>query len=383
MRARPSNPVLFLAFLAALAALTQSGVAADTARPASTQLTTPPQLEKVQPNLDHYFPKNQERDALVYVRFDLKADGKVINADVAPGGFYDSRFRSAALQMITRLRFVPAMVDGTPVDYAGALMPIRFRGGQGPVQGVTQEFRKEARKVQQLIEEKDLAGAHHHAQWMLSEKVRLAFEFAVLQATMADTYARTGNLHRALSATQEITARTNLRIAAFQPGGPLPEVDERDYLITRDMLNSMLRLRFGLAASQGLYLDAVRAHADLQALKLVSADDPSFNTFAKLMQALRTEPELRGHVVIGETEYWSQDLWFRHFTVQNVRNGALRGIRLACADYRREIPYAPDVEWNVPSRWEGCKAGFSASAGTEFDIVEYRERSAPGSGPGS
>ncbi len=56
-------------------------------------------------------------------------------------------------------------------------------------QGVTPEFRAELGKVDQLIKEKDFAGAHFHAQWMLRERVRFNYEYAVLQALLAQTLA--------------------------------------------------------------------------------------------------------------------------------------------------------------------------------------------------
>lgn len=61
-------------------------------------------------------------------------------------------------------------------------------------------------------------------------------------------------------------------------------------------LEHLLRLRFILAESQGLYLDAIRAHADMQALGFVKADDRTLGRFRELLGKAREEPTLTGHV---------------------------------------------------------------------------------------
>jgi TonB family protein len=367
-----------LQFPAALALISAAVAADGTADPPPSRYTAA-RLAKSQPTFDHYFREPLDRDGLVFVRFDLTADGKVENPTVADGGFYDARFSKVALNIARQLRFTPAQLDGKPVSSPGLRVPIRFQmalvGGQ-PVQGVTQEFRNEANKVQQLIEKKDFSGAHHHAEWMLAEKVRLSFEYAVLQATLADTYARMGNPHSALIASREITKRARMGTEDYQPGGALPNVHLSDYLLTRDLLNHILRLRFGLAASQGFYLDAVQAHADLQALDMVRKDDSSMATFDLLVKALETAPELRGQVRVDDSGDWNHELSLRSFTVQSVRNGSIRAITLDCADNGRKLPYAPDVEWAVPGKWQKCRVHFDADPGTEFEIVEFREPAA-------
>ncbi len=158
---------------------------------------TLPKLQGHQPKVDEYYPQPVNRSALVFVRVNITAKGKVQDATVADGGFHDERFAKAALQIAGQLRFAPAKLNGEPVDYY-ALIPIHFQYFDGSSHTVSGSFREEAGKVEKLLEQKDFAGAHFHAQWMLAEKVQTNHEYAILQTTLADTFARTGNIHRAL-----------------------------------------------------------------------------------------------------------------------------------------------------------------------------------------
>jgi len=362
----------------ALSVASSAGITAEATAPPSVVRLVPPRLDKDQLSLDRFYPEPQDREALVYVGFRLTAKGEVADPVIEEGGFHDKRFTDAALKIVRQLRFKPAMLDGTPVDYPDAKIPVRFSlpGSDGHgIRGVTEEFRKEAKKVGELIEKKDVAGAHFHAQWMMAEKVKLAYEFALLQATLAETHARSGNLHRALTASREVTAYTGMGFHDYEPGGPLPKVSLHDFLLPKELLGYMLQLRFNLASSLGFYLDALRAHADLQALGMVPAGDPTMATFQKLLEAVQTVPMLRARARIDEAREWNHELWFHNFSVRSVRNGSLQQIQLRCGTGNtRELVYVPDAEWNVPERWKYCDVRFIGSPGTEFDIVEFRDR---------
>lgn len=358
--------------LALALAICSATVAGEPASPQGTRRFTPPRLleRKLQSNFDSFYPNPRDREALVYVRVDLSATGGVEKTEVAEGGFHDPRFAAAAQRMAQRLRFAPAMEDGQPVPFQGVTIPIRFQLNVN--RGVTPEFRKEALKVQKLIEDKDPAGAHFHAQWMMSEKVRFGFEFTVLQATMAHTYARTGEYHRALLASQQVTAHTGINSDIYEPGGPLPKVTLSDFILPREMLENMLRLRFALASSQGMFLDALRAHADMQALGMVAEGEPSMASFTRILDAVQTSSSQRAHVVIPESGSWKHPLWLHRFTVESVRGGAIGTIAIACSGYDRVVTYKPDVAWRIPERWSDCEATFQGAPNTEFDVLEFR-----------
>lgn len=346
--------------------------AQDAPAPGAVMKLVPPSLERKQRNMDDLFPASQDREALVFVLVKIDDKGTVIDAQLDEGGFHDQRFEDAARKIARRLKFVPATLDGRNVEY-GARVPIRFLVGGSVIQGVTPEFRKEAKKVQELIEQNDVAGAHFHAQWMLSEKVKLNFEYAVLESTLAYTHARAGNVHRALMASRNVTAHTGMGMDEYQPGGPLPRISMKDFLLTKELLDPMLKLRFSLASSQGLYLDAVKAQADRQALGLAAKDDGYSRDMAKLLNTLKIAPRLRGHIRIDEKGIWDHELWFNRFAIHSLSGGTLAAMLLTCDGYSRTLTYAQGAEWSIPARWSKCRLRFEGTAATQFDIMEYRE----------
>lgn len=333
-----------------------------------------------QPRKSSMYPYGALRDALVYLRVDVSDKGEVTHVELEEGGFHSDEFVRAAISRARTVRFSPATLNGQPVEYKGVIFPLLFRlvGPEGQIKSVTKQFRSEAVKVQKLIQEKDFAGAEHHANWMLAEKVALSYEFAVLQATLADSYARVGQYHAALEAVRIATTRAGMTSQAYSPGGPLPGISDSELLLPRSQLAQLLRLRFALADSQGTYLDALRAHADLQALGLVVAEDPTMARFQEVLRIVQTAPTLKAHARVV-SKRWTHALMFHGFTVAGVTGGSLRKIWLTCGDFRRILDYVPDAEWRIPNRYSGCSAAFEGDPGTEFDIVEFRD--APGIAP--
>lgn len=136
--------------------------------------------------LDVRWPGEVTREAYVIVEFDVLANGKTANVRVADGGFHEKRFADAALLAVRRSTWQPRRLNGVAVDSPGMRKGIRF-SIQEMEPGVTKEFLDEARKVEDLLKKGDFAGGEFHAQWMLAEKVTLNYEYALLQAQLAQT----------------------------------------------------------------------------------------------------------------------------------------------------------------------------------------------------
>lgn len=362
-----------------LAGFTLACVATRAAEAPTAAVVIPPKvIESTTRAFGSHYPVGARRDALVYVRFNVNARGEVTDAEVDEGGFYSPEFQRAALATVKSLRFEPATLNGQPVEYMGERFGIGYMTGDSsgnPIKGVTRDFRSEALKAQKLIQAGDYAGAEHHANWMMAEKVALRFEFAVLQSTLADTYARTGQHHLALVAAREATSRLGMKTDLYEPGGSLPKLAAANFLLTKDQLAQLLRLRFVLADSLGFSLDALRAHADLQALGLVVEEDPTMARFRELLRGVLATPAVKGHARLGERG-WNHSFLFHRFTIAGVRAGAVRKISLGCAGFRRELDFMPDAEWSIPSKYRNCSARFDGDPGTEFDIIEFRDAQA-------
>ncbi|MEY2855301.1 MAG: hypothetical protein RL030_2433 [Pseudomonadota bacterium] len=329
----------------------------------------PPRLVAKQ-NLPNLYPGFPDREALVYVSFLVGTDGRASSLTINEGGFYNKRFSDAALQFVSRVRFVPAMRDGVPVAVS-EVMPVRFsvEGNRG----VTAEFRSEMAKVVRLAQDKDYVGAHFHAQWMLAEKVQLNYEYAVLNYTIADTQARMGNVHRALIASRAATGRVSMDMEKYEPGGPIPLRRESDFTLSKGVLEAALRQRFALAASQGFFLEALRTHADLQGLGIIRKDDPTMATFEKVLSHVQTSPTLVANVQIDEDAYWDHDPLFSRLVVVGVKGGTLEGLELRCASQIQMFKIQDSVELSIPENARGCRGRFIGTPGTRFKLIELRD----------
>jgi TonB family protein len=318
----------------------------------------------------------EKLEGLVFVRFDLDAQGRPYNLVVEDEGFQVEVFGPAALRVVKSYRFEPATKDGVPVE-SQTRMPVRFGLRLEP--GITREFRAEVNKVVDLLDAKDYAGAHVHAQWMLSEKARLNYEYAVLKATLANTLARTGEIHAALEAVRSVTKPTTTQIEQFSVGGSVPIVTAKDFLLPLEMTGQLLELQFVLAASQGLDGEAAMAYAYLQGLGLVTESSPATLEFRKVRARLESAPRLEGTVRVGQSEIWRQQLVFGHFALRGVEGGEIRRLVVDCgvggtlsASYS-DSKQIPETVYTVPQGGTLCTLDIFAPPGTTMRVVEYRQ----------
>jgi hypothetical protein len=109
----------------------------------------------------------------------------------------------------------------------------------------------------------------------------------------------------------------------------------------------------------------------------VPADDPSMEIFNKILQHVTTSRTLVAHIRIDEKKYWNHELYHKTFGVSAVSGGTITKVVIGCAGYTRVLDFQADVEWTIPEKWNGCTTDFIGTPGTEFDIVEFRDRTKP------
>lgn len=314
------------------------------------------------------WPGDRDREALVYVEFDLSPEGKVTDARLAAGGFHDPRFVQEALRGLRGSTFEPAREAGKPIAYAGLVIPVHFH--LDVEKGITREFRQELDNSRKFIENGDYAGGHFHTEWMLSEKVKLGYEYAVLQAQLAHTHAAVGNVDRALEAAAFATSRTTPRIAGFDPHAPVPELSPNLFLLPKGAVGSLLDLRVRLYAQQGLAIEALESYYELAGLMKKETHPAMHEVAAQLRRVLDGDGALVGKVVMTERGFWRHQLYRRTFSIGNVQ-GELRKVRLTCEGKQRDLKWAPDTTWTVPATWRSCSTSVDADPGTRFQFVEY------------
>lgn len=315
---------------------------------------------------------SSSREAMVYVQFLVSTEGIPTEVKVLQDrGFHTDIFRNAAMKYVRGMRFKPATRDGVPVVYGPLTQSIRFGLDLArEEQGVTPEFRRELDAVVKFMKDGDYAGAQFHAEWMLREKVKLGYEFAVLQAQLAQTLANVERYDEALAATWAATSRTSSDSAGFRIGDPPPPNDIEKYLLPKDLVVYLLELRMRLLAKQGDVLRALKTYNELAGLEELKADDPRTALANKLVEILQSNDALlfKGQVKANQ-EFWSHELFRPRFSTRNV-SGKLSIVHLHCRGEFAQFEFEADKIWTLPSGWEGCIVELYGEPGATLEFVE-------------
>lgn len=309
----------------------ETSPAADLSAEADARFT-PPSIRSQRP-ID--YPMGESREALVYVRVLISPKGVPTQIEVLKDrGFHTPDYVRAAEQFVRSMRYKPAELDGVPVEY-----------GPG-----------------------DYQGANFHAEWMLREKVKLNYEFAVLQAALAQTHAAAGNEDDALAAVIDATSRTSSESPGFRLRQPAPPNDPSKYLLPKDLVVSLLELRMRLLVRNGDLVAALRTYSELGGLVQIAADDPRARLAEELTLLLESGKALAFEAKVAG-EYWSHELFHPRFTVRNLQ-GRLDLIHLHCRGEYDEQPFESREFWDVPEGWESCVVEFYGEPGAQFELVE-------------
>lgn len=322
-------------------------------------------------NVDVKFPGAGNREALVVLDFTINPDGTASDISLVDIGFHEKRFVDAATKALRNGRFTPRTVNGVP-EASRNRIPFRF-AVIGQEKGVTPDFMREVVKVSKLINDKDFAGAHFHAKWMLSEKVNLLFEYAALQATLANTYARVGEKHAALTAARAATVRTTSEVAEFTPGAPIAANSPENYLLNKELVEQLLQLRMVLADSLGFSVDALDAYSQLAGLREMRIDDPLAEAATQLTKAILGNRPLVANAKLDEQGEWAHQSYRPSVAVRNVSAGAMKEARILCKGSIRTLEYIKGEVWPLPMPPTGCSLLFVGDPGTTFQIVELAQ----------
>lgn len=342
---------------------------AQTPAPSVHEQPTFPVLTR-RPSLE--FPITPEqREAIVQVRFMINEAGRTTDLKIVEErSFYTRDFADAALRFVRNMRFTPAMLGDKPVASGPYIQPVNYYLLKPEEQGITEEFRRELQKVTAIARSGDMAGAHFHAEWMLRENVRFIYEFAVLQAQLAETHAAVGNVDEALQAATKATNRRSMQTQRFVLRQPIPPNRASNYLLPEELVVSLLGLRMRLAIQRGSIMEALEAYAELAGLIDMKPDDPRAITAERLTELLESGRPLgiQGKIAIGQ-ESWNHRLFHDSFTIRNLQ-GRIDEIQVYCATHRLQIPYVPDSLWRAPKDWGNCRVEIDGDTGTTFEFIE-------------
>lgn len=234
------------------------------------------------PNLTHkpmIESPDPTREARVYVRFVISAEGIPEQVKVEPeAGFHTELFRNTALRFVRGMRFEPAIVDGAASPHGPIIQPISFSSFGTEIllpeeRGVRLQFRRELDKVSKLLKAREFEGAHRHAEWMLRDQVKLLYEFAALQAQLAQTHAVLGNVDAALRAAYFATGRSVADEPGFRTRLPVKRIDPESYMLPKETTLYLLELQMKGEAQRGALVRALKAYYQIAGLTRLAPDD--------------------------------------------------------------------------------------------------------------
>lgn len=329
-----------------------------------------PAIESAEPasRLRFMFPGAEDREALVILEFDVLANGRTANINLVDEGFHEKRFVDEAIRALKDSKWKPRRVNNVPVDSVGMRFTFEYTTGDRE-QGITREFAAEAAKVEKLISTGELAKGEEHASWMLTKVVKSLYEYAVLQAQLAQTYALMGRTAEALEKISGATARLDGEPYFLQLLDKPPPNREKNYLLSPNVIVDLLAMKLRLQARQGLALEAMQTYYDLAGLKKIAPDDPVAAIAAMMTERIRGTDDLRGLGRIATSGRFVKDLSRRRFTLENVQ-GEIEATSLVCEAHSQEAEYQQGKVWTLPPDWGLCWVSVRGTVGTTFEVVE-------------
>jgi hypothetical protein len=209
---------------------------------------------------------------------------------------------------------------------------------------------------------------------MLSGTVKLNYEYALLQAQLAQAYAAMGRLADASRKVSRATQRTAGRPDFLKLLDSVPFNDPSDYLLEKDLIVPLLDMRMQLLAAQGLALEAMQSYYEMAGLGRLPEGHRAIALAGRLTAQIRGPGELRGRVQMDGSS-WKQYLSRRRFTLDGIQ-GEVRGLTLRCSNGSKVLEYRPGGEWMVPEGWAPCAVSVDAEPGARFEFVELPEEPA-------
>lgn len=326
---------------------------------------------KSRPTLTHPTPWSA-REASVHLRLMVSPEGMPTDVSIVEDrGFHAEDFRREALRYVKGMRFNPATRNGLPVESGPLTQTINFLqlDYKGKEAGVFPEFREELDKFAPLMEAQDYAGAQAHAEWMLRERVKLRYEFAVLQAQLAQILSAAGKTEEALLAVANATSWRAGEPPGYRAGQPPPPNNSDNYVLPRELVIYLLELRMRLAAQLGNLPGALQSFNELAGLETRIADeDPRKLLADKFSEMLESGKPLlfSGRLKTGS---WAHVLYHPRFSVIKVE-GRISRFQLYCRGERTQFENVVGKEWSLPQGWEGCTVEFYGEPGSSLELVE-------------
>jgi hypothetical protein len=104
------------------------------------------------------------------------------------------------------------------------------------------------------------------------------------------------------------------------------------------------------------------------ALEAVTGSGPEY-TLYRDVEGLPFGAKRLVEVRVGDAA-WNHPLTSHTFTIGSVM-GHIKGLRLRCDRYDKNLDYEAEAEWTVPNAWNDCTLLVRAKQGTTFALYEF------------
>ena len=312
--------------------------------------------------------RGRDREASVLISFTVKADGSLEDINVVDG-FYNEAYALMVIRGAKSKKLLPAKVDGVPVDFHGAQMLIRINlPGVAPTgPGFGQRYQAAAA----LVKAGQVEDGARAIEDMIANHVSSNYEFAFLNAALVPIYGQLGRNHDALRASVLATLRDGLQ-EIHSPAASFGDAKAGPgwrYSLSREVVPTLLRQQFVLAAALQDNHTALSAYRQLLAVSKVADDDPVAIRARTLQQRVLSLEPFSASALIRDGS-WTYRPVRRVLAVTDVQGGTLKSLHLQCSFHQQDYSFSADAEWVLQPSWGDCAVTFKGDDGTRFAVHE-------------
>jgi TonB family protein len=293
----------------------------------------------------------------VQVNIVINEEGNVTEADVVDSVGHRS-LRKSTIKAIKRWKYVPAIIDGKPVEQC---QTIQIDYQISNFAGVTKRFRTFYNKSMDLYNAKkykELGEEVIDSKW---DETSNMTELRWLNTLKATYYSAIGDYDAQLNSLKIATSKPRSANALFK----LPK---------ETVVNNLMSI-FALEYTLKKYKDAIETFNSLQ---FVNADNTQ-ETIAKLTpyydEIIRTvggEQPIFLDAKVNDKGVFSHRLVRNAFQITDIEDGELANIDIRCSRKRSRFTIEDNSLWSIPESWGQCNVYVNGDENTRFKLVEVQ-----------
>lgn len=311
--------------------------------------TPPKRLNPVPPTYPR-IARIRADDGWVELNFMVSPEGKPYEITVSES-IGDKSFIKAAISALKKTRFVPAMLDGVPID-AGSRLGTSFEI-EGGSRGARRSFVSEWRTVAAMIENGELETAQKKLDEIRPQNL---YEDAYYQLGIARIALKQGDQE-----SVKIACRKALKRA---------EVSDPEAYLPEEAIRTVMTM---LMLAELHTRDLAGAEATATALREHEEDPTRIEEFDKILSSIARIRQDPGSIdvagMISEDYSWSIRLLKNRFSIQ-VQDGRLAELKLYCPTQFVGMPFDASLEYSIASKHGYCTLNVIGDPSTRFVLTQ-------------